>query len=382
MDDTDSDEDTPRAEEATGPESRPPASRHSPLRKDCSDLAKNRENVAEKTRRISAHVKDAKERFRLAMKSEGERKMMSIGDEGKVVDHVTSKLPAQTQIKIFRGNLKSQREKGHITLTDIPPLDLIYDNEHPDSAREATTPTNVKDSVKLDLNPEHPGLSRRKTATKTILPETSDNNKSPPLTPRCTPRRNKNRDFSHIPTPRRSGDKLPTLTLSAKEDLIKEIAPGLLLRSKDSELTSSRSSVASSTSSLRSSVTSIISLTELKTLRVNCRVSEDAIVSTATNTNNTTTTNNNNSSSNNGVTSVITSNMSVTDMKRVLLGRSKVRGVEPANFCVIAVKTVKANITESPIPETEDEMVRVETEILPDDAHPFEERGRHLRRTR
>ena len=275
MEDTDSDEDTPRASDIASPSNKPSVSQNGASKKvkngmfdsevkdemlDCE--VKGRADVAEKSRRISEHVKDAKERFRLAMKTEGERKMLSRADGGKTVHQMVSQLEAETQLKIFRGNLKSQNEKGQITLKDIPQLKLRPDIEPPDSARQAT-PTNAKDSLRLDLTPDKAGLSLRKPATKRIITKTNDINNSPPLTPRCTPRSIKRHDFSYIPTPRRSEDKLPTLSLSAKEDLIKEIAPGLLLRSKDSELTSSRSSVASSTSSLRSSVTSIISLTEL-----------------------------------------------------------------------------------------------------------------------
>ncbi|GFN99842.1 hypothetical protein PoB_002634800 [Plakobranchus ocellatus] len=365
MEESDSEEETPRpatCREVTArdqtPVVNPPDQRQDSAAavRDDHQATVTLKEESDTSRRISEHVKDAKERFRLAMKNDNQRASSLRQSDSN--DKIEQRIPTprgsvrlssksttlRGQLEIFRGNLRT--ENRPITLKDIPQLDLKSDNEQVKSAqrnlfKRSATFTTSDESLRLDLNPNHGRLSRRKSsASATLLsaghgsknnPDDENENNDPPLTPRHTPRSMRRKERGYIPTPRKSEDRLPMLSLSAKEDLIKEIAPGLLLNSKDSALSSSRSSVASSASSVQSSVTSVISLTELKTLRVNCRVSEDAIVSTATATNN----------SNNGVTSVITSNMSVTDMKRVLLGRSRVRGVEPANFCVIAVRTCK-----------------------------------------
>ena len=264
--------------------------------------SQGRTDVAEKSRRISEHVKDAKERFRLAVKTEGGRQptQTSRNSSNKSTSNQSGQPPTKCdhagQLKIFRGNLKTDNPRGQITLKDIPQLNLRADtdNEWPEEPIQRKTPTNSdnnnnnnnnnnsNNSLRLDLttNTDNAGLPLRKPAAKNLLSERNkdkdygndvNDNTSPPLTPRCTPRTTPKRQdrFSYIPTPRRSEDKLPSLSLSAKEDIIKEIAPGLLLKPRDSELTSSRSSLASSASSLRSSVTSVISLTELVSLVFN-----------------------------------------------------------------------------------------------------------------
>ena len=268
--------------------------------------SQGRTDVAEKSRRISEHVKDAKERFRLAVKTEGGRQptQTSRNSSNKSTSNQSGQPPTKCdhagQLKIFRGNLKTDNPRGQITLKDIPQLNLRADtdNEWPEEPIQRKTPTNSdnnnnnnknnnnnnnsNNSLRLDLttNTDNAGLPLRKPAAKNLLSERNkdkdygndvNDNTSPPLTPRCTPRTTSKRQdrFSYIPTPRRSEDKLPSLSLSAKEDIIKEIAPGLLLKPRDSELTSSRSSLASSASSLRSSVTSVISLTELVSLVFN-----------------------------------------------------------------------------------------------------------------
>ncbi|GFS22697.1 hypothetical protein ElyMa_001622300, partial [Elysia marginata] len=304
--DSDSDQDTPRPPQATSPGRTHTDSKQGPPQNvrngtHCSELidtrikSKGNTDVIEKSRRITEHVKDAKERFRLAMRTEGERKfsLCSAVDKTERTSNanlqVKSKSDHESEIKtfktedtpknsveqaskrdhenqetVFRGNLKNHDERGKITLKNIPRLNLKPDDNLSEPTQQKST-LNANDSLRLDLN-QHlnsSGFIIRQPTGKRMLPKTSTSNNSPPLTPRLSARHAKRQDFSYIPTPRRSEDKLPSLSLSAKEDLIKEIAPGLLLRSRDSELTSSRSSVASSTSSLRSSVTSVISLTEL-----------------------------------------------------------------------------------------------------------------------